>query len=170
MNDADENSFIPYFLTANHCISTQSEADSLEAYWFYQHDSCGVNPGLGGRSTWGGADLLATDFALDSSLLVLKGWHWEDLDERGRQVPRFGVRFAGWDSRLRNSGRVHGVHHAGDRPKEYLEGFIDGVTDYVACNLIGGHVRTGGRVSGSRSPRAPSRAAAAARGCSRAIA
>ena len=135
LNDADENSFIPYFLTANHCISTQSEADSLEAYWFYQHDSCGVNPGLGGRSTWGGADLLATDFALDSSLLVLKGWHWEDVDDRGRQVPRFGVRFAGWDSRPRSSGPVYGVHHPGDSPKEYLEGYIDGVADYVSCNL-----------------------------------
>ena len=135
LNDADEHSFIPYFVTANHCISTQFAADSLEAYWFYQHERCGVDPGLGGRSTWGGADLLATDFALDSSLLVLKGWHWEDVDDRGRQVPRFGVRFAGWDSRPRSSGAVYGVHHPGDGPKEYLEGYIDGVTDYVSCNL-----------------------------------
>ena len=137
LNDGDENGFIPYFLTANHCISTQSAAASLEAYWFYQHDRCGVDPGLGGRSTWGGADLLATDFALDSSLLVLKGWYWEDVDDRGRQVPRFGVRFAGWDSRPRSSGRVYGVHHPGGGPKEYLEGFIDGVTDYVSCNPDG---------------------------------
>ena len=78
---------------------------------------------------------MATDFALDSSLLVLKGGDWEDLDDRGRQVPGFGVRFAGWDSRPGRSGRVFGVHHPGDRPKEYLEGVIAAVADYVACNL-----------------------------------
>ncbi len=32
--------FTPYFLTANHCFSTQDSASSLEAYWDYIDSSC----------------------------------------------------------------------------------------------------------------------------------
>lgn len=150
LNDADENSFVPYFITANHCISTQAEAESLEAEWLYRPGSCGLGPPPVARSTSGGADLLVTDFAADSTLLVFKGPDWEGVDEHGRQVPRFGVRFAGWDSRPRDSGVVYGVHHPGDGTKEYLEGFIEGVRDYEACNLNRRscqHRRAGIRVS-----------------------
>ena len=31
----------PYFLTANHCVSTQTAASSLETTWFYWSSSCG---------------------------------------------------------------------------------------------------------------------------------
>ena len=137
LNDGDENGFAPYLLTANHCISTQAEAASVEADWFYRHGRCGRGPDPVGRTTRGGAELLATDFELDSSLLVLKGPDWEALDGQGRPVPRFGVRFAGWDSRPRSFGAAFGVHHPGEGPKEYLEGIIEGVEDYVSCNLDG---------------------------------
>ena len=150
LNDTDENSFVPYLITANHCISTQAEAESVEAEWFYRPGPCGLGPEPIGRSTSGGADLLATDFASDSTLLILKGPDWEGVDEQGRQVPRFGVRFAGWDSRPRDSGAVYGVHHPGDGPKEYLEGRIEEVQDYEACNLDRRpcqHRRAGIRVS-----------------------
>ena len=30
----------PYFLTANHCVSTQAVAQTVEVYWFYQTTSC----------------------------------------------------------------------------------------------------------------------------------
>ncbi|WP_289240874.1 hypothetical protein [Delftia sp.] len=30
----------PYFLTANHCISTQTVASTLETSWFYRTPSC----------------------------------------------------------------------------------------------------------------------------------
>ena len=150
LNDADENSFVPYLITANHCISTQAEAETVEAEWFYRPPACGLGQEPVGRSTAGGADLLATDFASDSTLLLLKGPDWEGVDEHGRQVPRFGVRFAGWDRRPGNAGAVQGVHHPGDGPKDYLEGFVKEVRDYVACNLDGQpcqHRRAGIRVS-----------------------
>jgi hypothetical protein len=38
----------PYFLTANHCISTQSEATSMSLIWNYQSPTCGQH---GGGST-----------------------------------------------------------------------------------------------------------------------
>ena len=41
------NSFVPYFLTANHCISTDAVARTLEAKWFYQKSSCNGAPPSG---------------------------------------------------------------------------------------------------------------------------
>jgi hypothetical protein len=53
---------IPYLLTANHCLSTANDANSLEVYWLYQTPECGgaaPSPANVPRTT-GGADLLAT--------------------------------------------------------------------------------------------------------------
>src|SRR5450759_1990490 len=39
---------VPYFLTANHCISTQAAASTLITFWFREATSCGaftINPG-----------------------------------------------------------------------------------------------------------------------------
>ncbi len=33
LNDTDTSTFIPYFLAANHCVSTQTAASSLQTYW-----------------------------------------------------------------------------------------------------------------------------------------
>ena len=41
MNDKDGRHFIPYFLTANHCISSQTEARSIVAQWYYLRATCG---------------------------------------------------------------------------------------------------------------------------------
>ena len=61
MLNNSNNDRTPYFLTANHCIGTQAEARSIEAYWFYQTTSCNSNVLRGDWTrTSGGADLLAT--------------------------------------------------------------------------------------------------------------
>ncbi len=61
LNDADPDSVVPYLLTANHCISTQASASSLELYWDY---STPCNSTACTSSTLitqtGGADLLST--------------------------------------------------------------------------------------------------------------
>ncbi len=36
INDRDPNTDIPYFLTAAHCIGSDSEARSIQLHWFYQ--------------------------------------------------------------------------------------------------------------------------------------
>ena len=41
LNDSDDDTTIPYFLTANHCLSTGTVARTVEARWFYQRESCG---------------------------------------------------------------------------------------------------------------------------------
>jgi outer membrane protein assembly factor BamB len=59
----------PYFLTANHCISTQSAAQSATVYWNY---NTGDNP-PGGTPSTSGANLLATGTTSDFTLLFLTG-------------------------------------------------------------------------------------------------
>ncbi len=70
--DTVADSQVPYFLTANHCVSSQSEASSIEVYWLYQSESCDAAPPAMSKvpHTTGGADYLAgttntygTDFA-----------------------------------------------------------------------------------------------------------
>ena len=86
----------PYFLTANHCISTQSEAQSATVYWNY---NTGDNP-PGGTPTTNGSNLLVTGAQSDFTLLLLTG-----------SVPG-GLFFSGWDSAAFN-GTAPGtaIHH-----------------------------------------------------------
>jgi outer membrane protein assembly factor BamB len=86
----------PYFLTANHCISTQSEAQSVTVYWNY---NTGDNP-PGGTPTTNGANLLVTGTSSDFTLLFLTG-----------SVPG-GLFFSGWDSTVfSNTAPGTAIHH-----------------------------------------------------------
>lgn len=64
----------PYFLTSAHCIDEQSEADSVQFRWFYQHSSCGG--GFMSSIYRDDAELLGTSGSgsgADWSLLMVKG-------------------------------------------------------------------------------------------------
>jgi hypothetical protein len=72
LNDTVTTSVIPYFLTANHCFSTQGVTNTLEAFWNYKTSSCnGSIPGLGSLPTSNGGTLLASDDDTDFTLLRL---------------------------------------------------------------------------------------------------
>lgn len=58
------------FLTAHHCISTQSEASSLELTWDYRSPTCGAATAPSNNRTQG-ATLLATSATSDVTLLRL---------------------------------------------------------------------------------------------------
>ena len=75
-----------YFLTANHCISTQAEASSIETRWFYAYTSCTLPRLVASQTVGGGAQLVFTNQFVDSTLLKLN------------LSPPTGARFAGWDS------------------------------------------------------------------------
>ncbi len=79
------NSGTPYLLTANHCISTQAAASTLQSYWFYRAPSCGAGT-LSASSTTrtGGAALLYASATTDTSFLRLN------------TAPPAGAVFAGW--------------------------------------------------------------------------
>jgi len=94
--------FTPFFLTAAHCISSESEASSAQVYWFYQTTHCDNNTLRSDIAVTSGAILLATSQKADSSLLKLRG-----------AIPP-GVGFAGWSADpLRGGQQVYGLHHPG---------------------------------------------------------
>ncbi len=92
VNDSDSNTFIPYFLTANHCFSSQTSATSLEVYWDWRFSSCDSssipNPPVSTRSI--GSTLLATSASNDFTFLRLNsvpasriflGWNAGSISE-----------------------------------------------------------------------------------------
>ncbi len=96
LNDSDSSDRIAWFLTANHCINSESEADSLEAKFQYQ-SSCGSCSGSA-IDTVLGADHWASGSNGDFSLLelselpsgwALQGWTTAKvLDDDGDQLYR----------------------------------------------------------------------------------
>jgi len=119
LTDKDPSTYIPYFLTSHHCISTQAAASSLITYWNFQKSSCyGPNPSTVTQRT-GGAKLLSTGSSTDYTLLRL----YQNLPS--------GTAFAGWTGATVNYGsKVVGIHHPGGDLKKISfgttqQGFYD---------------------------------------------
>ena len=106
LNDIDSDDTRLYYLTANHCISDQTTAESLETLWYLESAVCdGSSRSPFYTRATGGADLLSTDFDTDATLLLL------------REDPDVAVNFAGWTTEF-NLGPVFGIHHpSGDWKK-----------------------------------------------------
>jgi len=86
----------PYLLTANHCFSAQTEAQSLRVYWNY---NTGDDP-PGGTPFTDGANLLATGSSSDFTFVRLTG-----------SLPG-GLFFSGWDASVTPvPTSVTGIHH-----------------------------------------------------------
>ena len=115
--DTDSSSQIPYFLTANHCLSKGREASSMQAFW--QFDTpCGgscYNPSGAVPSTTG-ASIRATNRTGDYTLL--------ELD----QAPPAGSVFLGWtNSPVANSNgtNLFRISHPRGAPQAYSEHRVD---------------------------------------------
>lgn len=103
LNDNDSDTFIPYFLTANHCLSDPTTASTVNSFWFFERDSCGGANPTSVTQFVGGSDMLATEQVTDSTFLQLN-------DATISTLP--GIWFAGWDnSPLANPAAVVGIHH-----------------------------------------------------------
>ncbi len=116
--DTVADSQIPYFLTANHCVSDQSEADSIEVYWLYQSDSCdSAAPEMSKvPHTTGGARFLAgasNDTGTDFGFLRLKN------------SPPDGLSYAGYSTDGATVGtEVAAIHHPEGQAKRISFGTI----------------------------------------------
>lgn len=102
------NTYTPYFLSANHCISRQTLASTVQTFWFYRSASCGsgaLSPSSVSRS--GGATLLYANASTDTSFLRLNDY------------PPSGAIYAGWTpTSLAMDAPLTGVHHpSGDLQK-----------------------------------------------------
>lgn len=98
----------PWFLTARHCIGTQTTASSVVTDWFYRSSGC--NSGMPNPATQrrtGGAVLLYENRRTDTSFLLLN------------DAPPQGAVYAGsYFGALQPGAAVAGVHHArGDLQK-----------------------------------------------------
>jgi hypothetical protein len=122
LNDSS-NSTTPYFLTANHCISSQNVASTVETFWFYQNTYCGsAVTGSSTQSRSGGALLLNTLSNTDTTLLRLN------------QTPPPGVSYLGWSTEAVISGsQITGVHHPRGDKQKVSKGYSNGYS--ICANL-----------------------------------
>jgi lysyl endopeptidase len=108
-----ERDLTPYFLTANHCVSTPAQAASTVYYWNFQNSSCGAR-GTGKLSqNQSGAQHVATSDRSDFTLLRLNS----------TPPSSFNVHYAGWDHRNVAPVGVTGIHHprAGEKAISHSE-------------------------------------------------
>lgn len=93
INDADPNTQIPFFLTATHCIDSQTVANTLITFWEAESKTCAATGYLdelyvGGVQMGGGANFVNAISNLDITLLRLN-----------RPAPAASY-FMGWDATL----------------------------------------------------------------------
>lgn len=105
LNDLDDATWVDYFMTANHCVGNQSEADDTEFYWFFQTASChGAPPNIAMvQTTDGGADYLAGQAYFPGNDFTFL---------RLREPPPGGVSYRGWTTA--QPGQAEGlacIHH-----------------------------------------------------------
>jgi hypothetical protein len=131
LNDT-QSDFTPYLLTADHCISTQAVASTLEAVWDYYDSVCfGTFPDRSTLPASHGATLLATSNRSDFTLLRLNS------------VPG-GRAFLGWNANA--SAVVHGtllyrLSHPAPNGFPFPQAYSTSTADYLTatlCNDTGG--------------------------------
>jgi lysyl endopeptidase len=110
------NTATPYFLTANHCMSTQTVANTIVVYWNYQSATCRT-PGSSASGSplsktiathnQSGSTLIATNAASDFTLLRLSS-----------NVPAGAdAFFSGWDAGGATPTSAVGIHHPAGHEK-----------------------------------------------------
>lgn len=126
LNDAG-GSGTPYFLSADHCISSQTVASTLQTDWFYRSPTCNSRT-LSSASTrrFGGATLLYASSSTDTSFLKLN------------EAPPTGAYFAGWDASSAAGAAgtaVIGLHHP---QGDLLKFSMGSVVSQATCTSMGG--------------------------------
>ncbi|MDR2261500.1 MAG: trypsin-like peptidase domain-containing protein [Azoarcus sp.] len=129
LNDSDKTTFVPYFLTANHCISTQTVASTLVTYWSHRSPSCdGSGYDANRKQLAGGATLLYQAESTDTSFLQLKS------------APPGGVVYAGWlVGATATDLAVAGIHSPGGDRLKIAFGSVAGLSTRPA--ELGGVLR-----------------------------
>ena len=122
--DRDNSTVIPYFLTANHCVSSQTTASSIQSYWFYRSSACNNATRGDYRTVFGGATLLHATGSTDTSFLRLNA------------EPPAGAVYAGWLVGLTppQGSAVTGIHHPTGDLQKINFGSVDG---YYSCEPYG---------------------------------
>ena len=119
------NDGTPYFLSANHCISSQTVASTLVTAFFYKSSSCNSGtPASGVAVLRGGATLLYASDSTDTSFMRLNN------------AAPAGAEFAGWSVGQAAVGAdLVGIHHPAGDLQKYAQGTL---TTYLNCANAGG--------------------------------
>ncbi len=125
------NSFTPYFLTANHCISGTNDlvadkgaaaaaASTVNTYWRFQAATCGSQAMPDYALIADGATLLARSVDYDWSLLRLNS------------APPPGATFAAWNAAgpLNPGASAIAIHHPAGDLKKVTQGSVYGYSSY----------------------------------------
>jgi lysyl endopeptidase len=119
VNDNVAATQIPYFVSANHCISTQTSANTLTTIWNEESSVCSPSNGGSPTQVSGGATLLysqsgggvGSDSGTDFAFFRLNN------------NPPAGAFFAGWDSSgLASNTAVTAIHHPQGDVKKVSQG------------------------------------------------
>lgn len=130
LNDSTPATQVPYFYSAAHCISLQTEASTLSTFWNYETPTCGVNNAGPNTQLTGGADLLFASLANDALLLRL------------RATPPAGAFLVGWNATaLAPATPVIAIHHPDGDIKKYSRGVSPGSNSVDTGAGIGSFVR-----------------------------
>ncbi|QIL81168.1 hypothetical protein G7047_15590 [Diaphorobacter sp. HDW4A] len=114
---------VPYIVTANHCVSDQTQATATEVLWFYNQTYCNSKVAATPTITKNGARLLYTQNAGDGTLLRLN------------DDPPSGAVYAGWTTVPPSvNSTVVGVHHPSGAVQEYFQGTLAGTR---TCSVSG---------------------------------
>lgn len=127
-----------YFLSAQHCIPSQTVASTLTTYWFYRAAACkGARLDARANTLTGGATLLATDSATDTALLRLN------------EAPPSGAVFAGWDAYTPPLGQAAALLHHPNGDWQKLS--LGSLQQFSSCTLSadGGSFSCSGAASAS---------------------
>ena len=120
INDTDTSTQIPYYFTADHCIGTQTIANTVTTVWNYEATSCGSGVSTATTQVGGGAQRLFSEYggdlqagppiATDAALLRLNN------------NPPGSAYYSGWDANTIPTGTaVLAIHHPrGDAKKSSL--------------------------------------------------
>ena len=123
----------PYFLTANHCI-TSSDAPSLVVYWNFETSTCGGTPD-GVLSDFQSGSFFRASYSTSDFILV-------ELDQD--PDPAWGVTFAGWDRSGDDATSAVAIHHPNtDEKRISFENQATSTTTYFGNSVPGDgtHVR-----------------------------
>lgn len=137
LNDTDTSSFVPYFFSAAHCFTSQSTANTLTTFWFYESTACRSNvlDSANVRQVSGGASVLYANEPSDVLFLRLNN-----------AAPQ-GSFFLGWDANLVSSNtNVLVVHHPQGDVKKRTLGRITGIG---SSSLASGSFIKAGYTSGT---------------------
>ena len=118
LNDS-QASFTPYFLTANHCINSQSTATTMNSYWFFDAGTCGSldNPPY----------ILLTDGAM----LLGRSDDWDWALVRLKSPPPAGSMFAAWRAEaLSQPVASSTLHHPQGDLKKWSQGGTFGFREF----------------------------------------